>query len=103
MAQGKIIVETGRLDVTAARVESLADQYQSEYGALFNTVHDLQNAWSGEDNVAFTNQIEGFRDDFQRMERLMRDYAAYLRKVAESYRATQDNVAAQAKNLSQGS
>lgn len=53
--------------------------------------------------MAFTNQIEGFRNDFQKMERLMRDYAAYLRKVAESYRTTQDNVAAKAKTLSQGS
>lgn len=103
MAQGKIIVETSRLDSTAGQVERLADQYKSEYDSLFGTVRDLQNAWSGEDNVAFTNQIEGFRDDFQRMERLMRDYAAYLRKVAESYRNTQDNVAAKAKTLSQGS
>ena len=100
MAQGKIVVETSRLDSTAAQVERLADQYQS---SLFGTVRDLQNAWSGEDNVAFTNQIEGFRNDFQKMERLMRDYAAYLRKVAESYRTTQDNVAAKAKTLSQGS
>lgn len=103
MAQGKIIVETSRLDSTAAQVDRLADQYESEYGALFGTVQDLQNAWSGEDNVAFTNQIEGFRDDFQRMTRLMRDYADYLRKAAESYRTTQDNIAAKAKTLSQGS
>ena len=30
MAQGKIVVETSRLDSTAAQVERLADQYQSE-------------------------------------------------------------------------
>lgn len=103
MAQGKIIVETSRLDSTATQVDRLADQYEGEYGALFATVRELQNAWGGEDNVAFTNQIEGFRDDFQRMTRLMRDYADYLRKAADSYRSTQDNIAAQAKNLSQGS
>ena len=57
MAQGKIVVETSRLDSTAAQVERLADQYQSEYGSLFGTVRDLQNAWSGEDNVAFTNNF----------------------------------------------
>ena len=102
MAQGKIIVETSRLDSTADQVDRLAEEYESEYGSLFNTVRDLQNAWSGEDNVAFTNQIEGFRDDFQRMTRLMRDYAEYLRKAAASYRETQDSVAAKAKTLSQG-
>ena len=103
MAQGKIIVETSRLDSTASQVDRLADQYESEYNALFGTVKDLQNAWRCEYTVASTSQIEGFRDDFQRMTRLMRDYADYLRKVAESYRSTQDNVAAKAKTLSQGS
>ena len=63
----------------------------------------MQSAWAGEDNTAFTNQIEGFRDDFERMTKLMRDYAAYLRKAAQAYRDTQDNVAKQAQTLSQGS
>lgn len=102
MARGKIIVETARLDSTAEQVDRMADTYESEYGALFGTVREMQNAWSGEDNIAFTTQIEGFRDDFQRMTRLMRDYAAYLRKAAASYRETQDSVAASAKTLSQG-
>ncbi len=102
MAQGKIIVETSRLDSTANHVDELAETYEREYNALFGTVTELQEAWGGEDNVAFTNQIAGFRDDFQRMTKLMRDYAAYLRKAAESYRTTQDDIAAQAKTLSQG-
>lgn len=103
MAQGKIIVETSRLDDTAAKVEQMASDYEAEYNALFRTVADLQNVWSGEDNTAFTNQIEGFRDDFQRMTQLMRDYAAYLRKAAASYRETRSNIASQARSLSQGS
>lgn len=103
MARGQIIVDSTRLDSTAAQVDRLADDYEREYGAMFNTVQEMQNAWSGEDNVAFTTQIEGFRDDFQRMTKLMRDYAAYLRKAAAAYRETQDNVASTAKTLSQGS
>lgn len=103
MAKGKIVVETALLDSTAGQVESLAGTYNSTYTKLFQAVQQMQNAWSGEDNVAFTNQIEGFRDDFQRMEQLMKDYAAYLRKVATTYRDTQDSITAGAKNLSQGS
>jgi len=102
MARGQIIVETARLDNTAAQVENMADSYKSSYTSLFSTVQEMQNAWAGEDNTAFTNQIEGFRNDFQNMEKLMRDYAAYLRKAAATYRETQDNVAATARTLSQG-
>lgn len=103
MARGQIVVETSQLDSTAGRVEELAGTYEREYTALFGVVADMKSAWDGEDNVAFTNQIEGFRDDFQRMAKLMRDYASYLRKAAQTYRDTQDNIAAQAKTLSQGS
>ena len=103
MARGQIVVETSQLDSAAGRVEDLANTYNTNYNALFSTVQELQNAWSGVDNTAFTNQIEGFRDDFQRMEKLMRDYAAYLRKSAATYRDTQNSIAQSAKTLSQGS
>lgn len=103
MARGLINVDTVRLDSVADQVDRLADTYESEYGSMFGIVNDMQNVWAGEDNTAFTNQIEGFRDDFQRMAKLMRDYAAYLRKAAAAYRETQDTVASDAKNLSQGS
>lgn len=102
MAQGKIIVETSRLDSTANQVSNLADQYEQEYGALYGTVTELRSAWDGKDNVAYTDQIEGFRDDFQRMTKLMRQYAEYLRKTAEAYRATQEEIASDVKKLSQG-
>lgn len=103
MARGQIVVETSQLDSAAGRVEDLANTYKTNYNGLFSTVQALQNSWSGTDNTAFTNQIEGFRDDFQRMEQLMRDYAAYLRKTAATYRDTQRSIAQSAKNLSQGS
>lgn len=102
MARGQIIVETSRLDETAKQVDQLANNYETEYNQLFGKVQDLSTKWTGEDNTAFTNQIEGFRDDFQRMTQLMRDYASYLRKVAASYRETRSNVASAAKILSQG-
>lgn len=103
MGRGQVIVETSRLDDTAKQVDQLANNYENEYGQLFGKVQDLSTRWTGEDNTAFTNQIEGFRDDFQRMTQLMRDYAAYLRKVAASYRETRSNVVNAAKTLSQGS
>ena len=103
MARGQIVVETSQLDSAAGRVEDLANTYNTNYNALFSTVQALQSSWSGTDNTAFTNQIEGSRDDFQRMEKLMRDYAAYLRKSAATYRDTQNSIAQSAKTLSQGS
>ena len=102
MAQGKIVVDTSRLDAAANKVDQLADSYESEYGALYNSVQELQSAYSGEDNVAFTNQIEGFRDDFARMTKLMREYSQFLRKTANTYRETRAAIAGKAKTLPTG-
>lgn len=102
MAKGQIIVETKELDRAYERVNQLADTYKSNYDGLYVVVKDMQNAWAGEDNVAFTNQIEQFRNDFQNMEKLMRDYAEYLHRTAETYRQTQDNIMNTAKTLSTG-
>ena len=103
MARGQTIVETSQLDTTAANIEGLADTYNKNYMALFTAVQEMQAAWAGKDNTAYTTQIEGFRDDFQRMEQLMREYASFLKKSAAAYRQTQADIEAKARTLSQGS
>ena len=100
---GLITVETERLDAVANQVEGYADDYKRAYNDLFTIVKDMKEAWDGKDNVAFTNQIEGFRNDFEKMEKLMRDYAEYLHKCAKTYRDTQDDITRSAGSLSQGS
>lgn len=34
-------------------------------------------SWQGKDNEAFTNQINQFRNDFENMEHIVRDYADF--------------------------
>ena len=59
----------------------------------------MKAAWDGADNVAFTTRIEGFKDDFQLMYKLMIDYSNFLRQSSKSYSATQDNIISQASKL----
>jgi hypothetical protein len=49
--------------------------------------------------VAFTDQIAGFKDDFEKMQTLMLNYADFLRKSAKAYRDTQDTVVSEARKL----
>lgn len=99
MARGQIIVETTQLDAAAQKVDDLADKYLAEYTALYNAVTEMQSAWSGVDNTAYTNQIGGFKDDFQRMENLMREYSSFLKETANKYRATQADIKTKAQQL----
>ncbi len=94
-----ILVTPEQLESTAGRIESLASEYQSEYKTLYSEVSELAAKWSGKDNIAYTNQIEGFRDDFEQMTTLMNRYAEFLRKSAKAYRDTQETITNEARKL----
>lgn len=103
MARGLINVETSEIKRVSEHVASKSEEYQSEYNALFSTVAALEEAWAGKDNKAFTDQIEGFRDDFVRMKELMDEYSNFLSKTYVAYTEAQAKLEQEAKALSQGS
>ena len=94
-----IEVTPEQLESTASRIESLASDYKAQYDQLYNETNAMASTWSGKDNVAFTDQIAGFKDDFEKMHTLMIQYADFLRKSAKIYRETQDTVASEARKL----
>ena len=98
MAQ-RIMVTPELLESTAKEIENLAGEYRTQYNELYTTTGNLASTWSGADNVAFVNQIEGFKDDLENMFRRMNQYAEYLRTTAKAYRDTQEAVARQARTL----
>ncbi len=87
------------LETAAGKIEGLAADYKAQYDALYQETGALAATYSGKDYKAFTDQIAGFKDDFEKMKTLMLNYADFLRKSARTYRNTQDTVTAEAKKL----
>lgn len=87
------------LETTASKIEGLAREYKTQYDSLYSTTDAMASTWNGKDNVAFVDQIAGFKDDFEKMKSLMDQYADFLRKSAKAYRDTQDTVVAEAQKL----
>lgn len=94
-----IQVTPEQLESAAGRIESLAADYKIQYDALYNETNAMASTWNGKDNTAFVDQIAGFQDDFETMHTLMLNYADFLRKSAEAYRKTQDDVVTEARKL----
>lgn len=94
-----IKVDPAQLNATASQVESAAGEYRKLYNKLFSDVGGMRAAWQGVDNQAFTQQIEGFRDDFEMMAKLMDEYGTFLRNAAKTYQQTQDEIVSQAQRL----
>ena len=94
-----IEVTPEQLESTAGRIEGMAAEYKNQYDLLYSETNAMASTWNGKDNVAFTDQIAGFEDDFEKMYALMNQYADFLRKSAKAYRDTQDTVVTEAKKL----
>ncbi len=94
-----IEVTPEQLESAAGRIESLAAEYKTQYDLLYSETGAMASTWNGKDNVAFIDQINGFKDDFDKMHTLMLQYADFLRKSAKAYRDTQDTVVAEARKL----
>lgn len=87
------------LESAGNRIESLAGDYKTQYEQFYSETNAMASTWNGKDNLAFIDQIAGFKDDFEKMYALMNRYVAFLRESAKHYRDTQDAVVAQAKKL----
>ena len=95
----QIQVTPEQLETTAGKIEGLATDYKTQYDQLYSETNAMASTWNGKDNVAFVEQIAGFKDDFEKMHTLMIQYADFLRKSAKAYRETQDTVMSEAKKL----
>ena len=95
----KIEVTPEQLETTAGRIENLAAEYKTQYDLLYTETNAMASTWNGKDNLAFTDQIDGFKDDFEKMHDLMLQYADFLRKSAKAYRDTQDTIVTEARKL----
>ena len=87
------------LTAAAGKINDLAGQYQTQYNNLYSETSAMKTTWDGKDNVAFTNQIEGYKDDFKTMYNLLIEYAEFLKKSAKSYSDTQNAAVTEAKKL----
>ena len=94
-----ITVDPQKLEAASKQISTQAAEYESIFRNLFTEVDNMSAAWQGADNLAFTNQIKGFTDNFQDMKKLMDQYSEFLKYAAQMYRQTQDDRVAQAKNL----
>lgn len=94
-----IKVTAADLDAASGEIQGLAAEYQANYNNLFTTIDTNLSSWTSEDKTAFINQINGFKDDFERMRELMETYAQFLTRSAEAYRTTQQNVINKAQSL----
>ncbi|MEG0177122.1 WXG100 family type VII secretion target [Anaerorhabdus sp.] len=95
----KIYVDPERLEMSSRKIDSESQDYEKCFMKLFDEVEKMKNAWQGKDNVAFTNQIRTFENDFRQIHVICQQYSEFLRSSARAYRETQNELMNQVNRL----
>lgn len=95
----KIYADPLQLEQTATAMEQQSLNYEKQYLQLYAEIDKMQTAWQGKDNQAYSEQIKGFTNDFIKMNQLMKEYISFLRRSANLYRATQEELTSKARML----
>ena len=87
------------LDSAAGNIESIADDYKTQYESFYTLIGELNHTFTGEAYDAFKLKVEEFKDDFGKMWTEMNEYSTFLRNSATAYRNTQEDAKTRAQNL----
>jgi len=87
------------LNQAANGIQTRANDYKQLYNRLYTEVRAMGGHWQGKDNQAFVSQISGFQDDFDRMHRLLLDFAALIKEAEKEYKQALSDSTTIAKSI----
>ncbi len=99
MADKNIKVTPDELIKAAEKVSQMADNYRNLYERLYGVVDGMTAGWDAADNVAFVEQINGFREEFKAMAEHLTTSSETLKQQAGNYNTTVETNVQQAKKL----
>lgn len=95
----RINVDMNQLIQNASFIQGQAEEYAEVYGSVYQLLQQMEGYWKGKDFLAFSEQLNAFRSDFELMKKVLTEYASYLRESAAVYARLQDECAAMASRL----
>ncbi|OPY59244.1 MAG: hypothetical protein A4E55_00297 [Pelotomaculum sp. PtaU1.Bin035] len=95
-------VEPQRLNNSAKVINDKVSEYNREVAGIYSAIDNLAVEWKGQTSDTFKQQIEGYRNDFDKIAEILTGYSNMLVKAATKYDTTDSKLAGDAKRLSIG-
>lgn len=91
-------VETTELEKVSRQLQECSDNYKRLYEQIFEKVATMGEAWKGDDNIKFVDQINGFCKEMQDMATKLSVASQTLHQIKQNYEDhVQRNVQAASK------
>jgi WXG100 family type VII secretion target len=95
----RIRVTPQDLETASKKLAELSESYTSIYTQLMQAASTMGEAWEGEDNLAFVDQINGFNDDLKSMADKLLTASQTLETQRANYASIQDSNTVQVRKL----
>ncbi len=95
----KIMVDTTQIESAKTKIQNLQQDYQSAYGRLYEIDGEINETWQGVDSKKFSEQLQGFKNDFQDLDKKFSDYIKFLEDAKTQYDAAQEKITKDAEKL----
>ena len=99
MVGKRIRVTPQELETASKKMAELSETYTSIYTQLMQVASTMGEAWEGEDDLAFVDQINGFNDDLKSMADKLQTASQALETQRQNYVQRQEHNMAQVRKL----
>ncbi len=96
----RVRVTPEELEAASKKIAELSTSYTEIYSQLLQQAQTMGDAWEGDDNIAFVDQINGFCEDLKLMAQKLSAASDALHKQKMNYSNRQESNIAQIKKLS---
>lgn len=69
-----------------------AATYNTEIKKIYSIVGDLKSTWTGSAAQRFTDNIESFKEDYEKFGTLINDFGELLVAIGKDYKDLEDNL-----------
>lgn len=93
-------VTTEELTASSNLIMDKMGNYNVKWQAIYTEVQNLVGVnWQGDTSEMFNQRLEGYRNDFEEMAKVLSEYASFLSTTAATIAQAEDNLKAQASQL----
>ena len=69
-----------------------AGTYNLEINKIYSIVGDLKTNWTGSAAQRFTDNIESFKNDYEKFGQLIKDFGELLVAIGKDYKSLEENL-----------
>lgn len=98
----KLKIDTVQVEKISGNMEKLIQKYQNNYNAVYTNATEMSQYWDGDAKKTYLQKLDGFKNDFEKMVKVLTNYSQKLALIAKRYNEAEINAKNLASKLSVG-